>query len=87
MIRLRARKGIMNTLRRGSATAGMLLAAVFTFAPASLLAADAVTWQQKEDFLTKAKIVQTKDQERALPELRASPERWNSQARCERADH
>src|SRR6185295_10719651 len=66
MLELRARKGIMNTLRRGSATAGMLLAAVFTFAPAPLLAADAVTWQQKEDFLTKAKIVQTKEAKKGV---------------------
>lgn len=56
----------MNTLRRGPATAGMLLAAVFTFAPHPLRAADALTWQQKEEFLTKAKIVQSKEAKKGV---------------------
>jgi hypothetical protein len=56
----------MNTLRRGPAIAGMLLAAVFTFAPHSLLAADALTWQQKEEFLSKAKILQSKDAKKGV---------------------
>ena len=48
----------MNTLRRGPATAGMLFAALFSFLP--LHAADALTWQQKEEFLAKAKVTQAK---------------------------
>lgn len=56
----------MNTLRRGPVTAGMLLAVVFTCAPASLLAADALTWQQKEAFLSKAKIVQSKEAKKGV---------------------
>ena len=47
----------MRTLHRR-----LTLAAVLLLLPFSLLrAADALTWQQKEDFLTKAKITQTKD--------------------------
>jgi hypothetical protein len=66
VIELPARKGIMNTLRRRPATAGMLLAAVFTFTPYSLRAADALTWQQKEEFLTKAKITQAKEAKKGV---------------------
>jgi hypothetical protein len=44
----------------------MLLAVVFTFAPDPLLAADTLTWQQKEDFLTKAKIVQSKEAKKGV---------------------
>jgi len=50
----------MNILRRGPATAGLLFAALFTCAPHALRAADGLTWQQKEEFLTKAKIVESK---------------------------
>jgi hypothetical protein len=46
----------MNTARRGPVTAGTLLIALLTFAPHSLRAADALTWQQKEEFLLKGKI-------------------------------
>lgn len=56
----------MNTLRRGPATAGILLAAIFTFAPHSLRASDALTWQQKEDFLTKAKVTQSKEAKKGV---------------------
>jgi hypothetical protein len=56
----------MNTLRRGPATAGMLLAALFTWATPAVLAADALTWQQKEEFLTKAKVVESKDAKKGV---------------------
>ncbi|HEY2843749.1 MAG TPA: hypothetical protein VGJ09_08870 [Bryobacteraceae bacterium] len=46
----------MDTHCRRPAAAASLLVAAVTFAPHALHAADALTWQQKELFLTKAKI-------------------------------
>jgi hypothetical protein len=56
MIELRARKTLMNALRCRLAALASLSVAVYTFAPHSLHAADALTWQQKENFLMKGKI-------------------------------
>jgi len=56
----------MNTLHRGPATAVLLLAALFTCAPPALRAADALTWQQKEEFLTKAKVVESKEAKKGV---------------------
>jgi hypothetical protein len=55
MIELRARKTFMNALRCRLAALASLSVAVLTF-PHSLDAADALTWQQKENFLMKGKI-------------------------------
>jgi hypothetical protein len=46
----------MNALLRGRITTGSLLVAMLALAPHSLRAADALTWQQKEEFLAKGKI-------------------------------
>ena len=47
----------MNATLRRSAAAGSLYFAFLAFAPACLYAADALTWDQKEQFLLKAKPV------------------------------
>jgi hypothetical protein len=47
----------MNTTLRRSAAAGSLYFALLAFAPACLRGADALTWEQKEQFLLHAKQV------------------------------
>jgi hypothetical protein len=56
----------MNTLHRGPVTAATVLAAVFAFAPHSLRAADALTWQQKEEFLLKGKITKVQEAKKGV---------------------
>jgi hypothetical protein len=51
----------MHTIRFRFATRGALLAAMLALPLSLLHAADTLTWQQKEEFLAKAKPTQTKD--------------------------
>jgi len=56
----------MNPARRRLVAAGTLSIAVLALAPHSLRAADALTWQQKEEFLRKAKITKVQEAKKGV---------------------
>ncbi|MBZ5634066.1 MAG: hypothetical protein LAO55_13165 [Acidobacteriia bacterium] len=56
----------MHKARRGAITAATVLVALFALAPRSLRAADALTWQQKEEFLLKGKITKVQEAKKGV---------------------
>ena len=56
----------MHSARRGPITAATVLVALFALATQSLRAADALAWQQKEEFLLRGKITKVQEAKKGV---------------------